>query len=94
MPRPTIVTTSLVKRMKELRELGVPVDRIARDVGVNKETVRRHTSEKDAETIKRWQRERQERDKQNPEVMERRRETARQYAARMRERDKLKEPIK
>lgn len=79
------VTGAQRKRMRELHALGVPVLKIAREFGLNKETVYRHLDPRWEAKIREYQRKRYERERQNPVVVERRRATARKYAAKKRE---------
>jgi transposase-like protein len=72
----------MVRQMTELRELGVPVARIARKFGVNDETVRRHTSGEDQAKILEGQQRRYAKYRADPEIMERRRNAARENAKR------------
>lgn len=82
----TTITTSMAKEMTELRELGVPILRIARKFDVSPETVYRHTSAEDEATIKAYQRRRYERERADPEIVERRKAYEQERARRRRKR--------
>lgn len=83
--RKTIITTMMAREMTELRALGVPIARIARQFNLHVETVRLHTSEEDAAIIRERQTRRYQKERQIPEIVERRRAVARDYARRQRE---------
>lgn len=74
----TVITNTMAKEMKTLRDLGVPLMRIARKFGVHDDTVRRHTSDADRDKIAADEKRRYEKAKQNPAIVERRRQRARE----------------
>lgn len=88
MPRPKTITPKTIKQIRELFKLGVPKARIARELGVAVETVRRYSDPEQEAAIKAMQRRRYERERNMPEVVERRRGYAREYARREREKAK------
>lgn len=84
MTRPFAITNKQAAEMTRLRELGVPIARIARQFQCREETVRFHTSEDERDKLRERDRKRHARYGQNPEYLEKRRETARAYAAKRR----------
>ncbi|QWY83334.1 hypothetical protein [Rhizobium phage RHph_X3_2] len=88
MPRPTTITTTLVKQIRELHALGVPHARIARDLGLNQQTVRRYATPEGEAAVKAEQRRRYEKDRSNPERTEKLRASSREYARRKRAEEK------
>jgi len=90
----TTVTTAMKRKIRELYALGVPLTKIARDFNLHHETVRRHASDEFEKKIKAQQRKRYEKERTTqPEVVERRRAKAREYAAKKRE-EYVKNPRK
>ena len=90
----TIVTLALKKKIRELHALGVPFTKIAVQLGISHETAKRHSSDKYEAKIKAQQRKRYEKERATkPEVVERRRAKAREYAAKQRE-EYVKNPRK
>lgn len=85
MPGRTVITTSQIKKIRELVALGVPKAKIARDMKLNKETVARHSSPASEARVKAWQKKRYDKERKDPVFLERRRATARAYAAKKRE---------
>lgn len=81
----TVVTIAMREHIRKLRKLKVPYAVIARDMGLNYETVRRHASDINAKAIATARNRRYEREKLNPEIVERRRKTAREYDRKQRE---------
>lgn len=84
MPAPTVITLRMIRTIKELTALGVPKAKIARDLKINAETVRRYSDPKFEQVIKDYQRRRYERERATPEINERRKAKVREYAARKR----------
>lgn len=84
MSRPFGVTNKQAAEMTKLRDLGVPIARIARQFGVATETVRKHTSEADRIKLLERDRIRHAEYSMDPAFIARRRETARAYAAKRR----------
>ena len=90
----TIITLAMKRKIRELHALGVPFTKIARQLGIGYETVRRHGSDIVEAKIKAQQRKRYEKERATkPEVVERRRAKAREYAAKKRE-EYVKNPRK
>lgn len=84
MSRPFKITNLMARDMRALRELGVPVKRIARKFGVQADTVRRHTSDEDRDKILNGERARQARYAADPDFVEKKRAAAREYARKLR----------
>ena len=80
----TVITTAVVKQIRELHAAGVSQKEIVKQLGLHHETVRRYISDEAATKIKAYQRARYDRERNDPEIVERRRAAMREYARRQR----------
>lgn len=81
--RPTI-TPETVAKIRELYAGGMKKAKIARELGLSNETIWRYATPEGEATIKAYQRARYERERTDPDLVERRRTAAREYARRQR----------
>lgn len=92
MPRPTTITTAIVKTIRELYALGVPKAKIAKQLGVSEHTVYRYATPEGEAAVKAEQRRRYERQRKDPEVVERYRAYSREYQRRERAKEMESRP--
>lgn len=81
----TVVTTTLVKQIRYFRSIGLSQRKTAALLGVHKSTIEKYESDERMAAWKRKERARHDRERGNPEYLQRRRETARQWRRNSRE---------
>lgn len=72
----TVVTTGLVKQIRYFRSIGLSQRKTATLLGVHKSTVDKYESDERVAAWKRKERARHDRERGNPEYLQRRREAA------------------